>query len=206
MTITFKDGAEAKGYNVAEINLENIKRSGLAVSGSQWCLWVAKWDAKRGGDKPAKIPCNANGKSISVKSSESWLTFEDAGVGYDAARFDGVGVLMESFADIPGALVGLDLDRCLEADGTVSAGAADVVADFVALGGYIEFSPSGRGLRQFLKGVRLDDYKEKCKVHGAYDLEIYDPDSDRYLTVTGVAYPEGAEAGVMVANQPAAPD
>ena len=203
MTIVFKESRTALGYSVIPVDLETVKHSGLAVEGSRWCLWSAKWDAKRAGDKPAKIPCNRIGDAISVKDPSRWCDFGDVATSYDPERFEGVGLLMGSFAEIPGALVGLDLDKCLAVDGSVEPDASGVVADFLALGGYVEYSPSGRGLRQFLKGVRLDDFKEKCKINGVYDLEVYDPDSDRYLTVTGVAYPEGANAGAVVFNQAA---
>ncbi|MDP3439594.1 MAG: VapE family protein [Azonexus sp.] len=146
---------------------------------------------------------NTRGARISVSRLDDWLGFDEAAAGFESGKYDGVGLLMSSYAQINGGLVGLDLDRCLEADGTIAVKAVDVVADFLALGGYIEVSPSGRGLRQFLKGVRLDDFKEKCKVHGLFDLEVYDPDSDRYLTVTGQPYPVGSEAGAVVANQTA---
>ncbi|MDP3636911.1 MAG: hypothetical protein Q8R51_05975, partial [Azonexus sp.] len=203
MSIEFKDSAGAKGYRVATVSLETIKAAGLVEAESRWCLWRAEWDAKRGGDKPAKVPMNTRGARISVSRLDDWLGFDEAAAGFESGKYDGVGLLMSSYAQINGGLVGLDLDRCLEADGTIAVKAVDVVADFLALGGYIEVSPSGRGLRQFLKGVRLDDFKEKCKVHGLFDLEVYDPDSDRYLTVTGQPYPVGSEAGAVVANQTA---
>lgn len=201
MTIQMNDSPNAKGYKTAAVDLEVIAGSGLVVNQSQWCVWSAKLQAGR--DKPAKIPCDAKGKALSVSKPERWLPFTDVADAYGSGRFDGVGLLMGSFATVPGGLVGLDLDRCINPDGSVVVGAEDVVSDFLSLGSHVEFSPSKCGLRLFLKGVRLDEYREKTKVHGQFDLEVYDPDSDRYLTVTGVAYPDGSVPGAVVANQAA---
>lgn len=201
MTLTMNESPNAKDYKTAAVDLAAVAASGLVVDNSRWCVWRAKWSEGR--DKPAKIPCDVSGKPLSVSKPDAWLSFSDASKAYGSGRFDGVGLLMGSFASVPGGLVGLDLDRCIQPDGSVVEAADDVVADFLALGGYVEFSPSGLGLRQFLKGVRLDDYREKCKVHGLFDLEVYDPDSDRYLTVTGGVYPGGGKAGAVVLNQAA---
>jgi hypothetical protein len=203
MSIEFKNSAGAKDYKVAAVSIETIHAAGLANPESRWGVWRAEWDPKRGSDKPAKVPMNSRGSRISVAKPDDWVSFDEAAAGYESGRFDGVGLLMSSYSQIKGGLVGLDLDRCLEADGSVAAEAEDVVADFLALGGYIEVSPSGRGLRQFIKGVLLEDFKEKTKVRNQFDLEIYDPDSDRYLTVTGQPYPINTEAGSVVANQSA---
>lgn len=198
MTMTMMESPNAKGYKTAAVNLAAVAASGLVVDKSRWCVWKAK--CSDGRDKPAKIPCNADGKSLSVTDPNTWLSFAEASKAYGSGKFDGVGVLMQSFTRGGEETVGLDLDHALQADGSVVPEAADVVADFLALGGYIELSPSGRGLRQFLRGMRLDEYREKCKVHGLFDLEVYDPDSDRYLTVTGGGYPGGGEARPVVSN------
>jgi hypothetical protein len=189
----------AKGYKTAMVELGVVAASGLVVENSYWCVWKAKWSEGR--DKPAKIPCNAGCKPLSVTDPKAWLSFADASKAYGTGKFDGVGVLMQSYTRGGEETVGLDLDRCMLADGSVVPEAADVVADFLALGGYIELSPSGLGLRQFLRGMRLAEYREKCKVHGLFDLEVYDPDSDRYLTVTGGGYPGGGGSGIVAPNE-----
>ena len=193
-SFVLQDSVTAPGYSVVRVCLDNIKCSGLATAESRWCVWLAKW-REGNNTKPAKVPCDVRGNHLSVKSSAGWLAYEDAGVGYESGPFDGVGLLMESLR----GTVGLDLDKCLEADGSVTGGCESIVADFVALGGYIERSPSGRGLRQFLRGVALEDY---CENNGA-GLEIYDDSSSRYLTMTGQVWPEGSEPGAVIANQTA---
>lgn len=193
-TIKMRDSAGAKGYQVAVVDTDVIIQSGLISPGHRWGLWRAEW-VKGRTDKPAKVPCNARGKALSVAKPEMWLDYEDARAGWESGRFDGIGLLMSSAL----GLVGLDLDRCIESDGSVSAGHEFIVADFVALGGYIEVSPSGRGLRQFLRGVALDGYVEN---NGA-GLEVYDDQSTRYLTLTGQVWPVGSAVGAVIENQTA---
>ncbi|MFA7239914.1 MAG: VapE domain-containing protein [Sulfuricellaceae bacterium] len=195
--IKMRESAGANGYQVAEINPDVIIQSGLVTPGHRWCLWRAGW-VKGRTDKPAKVPCNASGKALSVAKPETWLTFEDARAGWDSGRFDGIGLLMSSAHD----LVGADLDKCLEPDGSISPGHDDIVAEFVALDGYIEISPSGRGLRQFLRGKALYEYSE----NNGTGLEVYDDQSTRYLTVSGQVWPVGAAVGALIENQAALED
>jgi hypothetical protein len=200
MAIKLISSPNARGYKTADVNIDGILQTGLVAEQSRWCVWKALWQKGRI-DKPAKIPCNATGKNLSVSASGNWMTFEETRKAYSSGRFDGIGLLMGSFSEVKGGLVGLDLDRCLNADGEIVKGATEVLTDFIALGGYIEYSPSGFGLRQFLSGVRLDDFKEKCKINGLFDLEIYDTNSDRYLTLTGVPYPTDRNAVSLQRNQ-----
>jgi predicted P-loop ATPase len=192
--IKMRESAGAKGYQVAEVNPDVIIESGLVTPGHGWCVWTAKWKKIRT-DKPDKVPYKAWRKALSVSEPETWLTFEDARAGWDSRRFDGIGLLMSSAH----GTVGVDLDKCLQPDGSISAGHEDIVSEFVALGGYTEISPSGRGLRQFLRGKALHEYLEN---NGA-GLEVYDDQSTRYLTVTGQVWPVGAAVGAVVENQAA---
>ena len=120
------------------------------------------------------------------------MACEGASTLYAGGGFDGIGVLMLSLDFV----VGLDLDHCLDADGNVIESMSQVVADFISIGGYCEVSPSGTGLRQFVRGCRLEDYREKTG-----PLEIYDDESKRYLTLTGTPYPLGGAAGKVVQAQ-----
>ena len=194
MTIVFKESRTASGYRVVAVDLAAIERSGLVVDGSKWCLWLAKWEDGR--DKPAKIPCNAKGVQLSVSKPDRWLTFAEAAAGYDPARQDGLGFLMGS-GDY---LVGLDLDNCLTEDGTIAEGRQAIVEEFAALGGYIERSPSGLGLRQFMLGKAPEGFVENNREWG---FECYGSEALRYLTLTGQAWPDGTEIGKPKHNQAA---
>ena len=196
MTITYSTARNVPGYSVLVPNIEAIKAAGLPeLAGHGWCTWKAEG---RGREKPAKVPCRPDGRALSVALPDTWLSFEDARAAYATGGFDGVGLLMASAADVRGGLVGLDLDKCLASDGSVVEGKEQIVDDFLALGGYVEISPSGSGLRQFLRGVTVDDYKQNSPSSG---LEIYDTGDSRYLTLTGVPYPIGSAPGCIVANQ-----
>lgn len=158
---------------VAAIKPDLEVLAGIAGSFLRWCVW--RYQARDGG-KPAKVPHNGK-KSISTAKPDDWLSFDEARTLYEGGGFDGVGVLIAG-NDVD--VVAFDVDGCLDENGNVIA-SPDAVAALVAMGTYIEISPSGRGLRAFARGLSLDDCKEKVG-----DIEVYGSlDSVRYVTVTG---------------------
>lgn len=162
---------------------------------ARWCCWTIN---DRGADKkPAKVPSNGQSQ-IRTSSPSDWLTWGRARAHYEpdiAGRWFGLGVLMSSLSGV----VGVDVDKCLD-DGEVKASAAEVVDAIVAMGSYIEVSPSGTGLRAFVFGALPDGCREKIR-----DVEIYGPASTRYLTVTGQPWSRvGARS--VVGNQRAIDD
>lgn len=167
-------------------DIEAIRAAGLDQLAAGWCCW--RYKARDDSGKPAKLPAAPNGASLSVDSPETWVSFDAAAGAAD--RFDGLGLLMGRSV----GLVGLDLDGCLDG-GEVVPEKAEIVADFVALGGYCEVSPSGMGLRQFLRGARPEGFGERGRV--GTGLEIYDSCSRRYLTITGRPYPVGEVRPVL---------
>lgn len=184
------ESARAAGFQIIRPSLDGIKASGLVTDGSRWCCWRAEWAGKPK-PKPAKVPYGAKGQRLKVSEPDKWLTFDEASEVYVSGGFDGLGLLMGSLQFV----TGLDLDGCLDADGNVIDSMSQVVGEFLGVGGYVEVSPSGTGLRQFVRGFRLEDYREKTG-----PLEIYDTDSSRYLTVTGCPYPLGAAGAVVQAQ------
>ncbi|MDR1777729.1 MAG: DUF3987 domain-containing protein [Desulfovibrio sp.] len=70
--------------------------------------------------------------------------------------------------------IGIDLDNCVAGAGQLEPWAAEVIT---RLGSYSELSPSGRGVRIFLKGAMPGDRNRRGNV------EVYS--KKRYLTVTG---------------------
>lgn len=183
------ESAKAAGFQVVRPSLDAIKASGLVTDSSRWCCWRAEWSDR---PKPAKVPYGTKGQRLKVSEADKWLTFEEAARLYSTGGFDGVGLLMGSLDFV----TGLDLDGCFDSDGNVIESQSQVVADFLEIGGYVEVSPSGTGLRQFVRGFRLEDYREKTG-----PLEIYDNDSSRYLTMTGCIYPSEVAAGKVVLVQ-----
>lgn len=141
---------------------------------SQWICWRF---AERDG-KETKLPVSPEtGLRVDVTDAAKWVSFERAvdraGVRND---IDGIGF---AFRD-GGGLVGIDLDDCLT-DGQLSEFARGVVQRFH--GTYAEVSPSGRGLKLWVRGevpVAPDETGRKIPKRG---LEVYC--RGRYFTVTG---------------------
>ena len=165
--IEFNSSPNAAGYQTAAINLEVIAASGLVVEGSRWCAWRADWKGRDpSSGKPAKIPCASSGSPLSVSKPEKWLAFDEARGVYGTGRFDGVGLLMSSYAEHRGGLVGLDLDRCLNPDGSVVAEAADVVAGFLALGAISSSAPAAAGCANSCKGFAWKASRKNARYMG----------------------------------------
>jgi hypothetical protein len=141
---------------------------------SQWICWRF---AERDG-KETKLPVSPEtGVEVAVTDAAKWVSFERAvdraGVRND---IDGIGF---AFRD-GGGLVGIDLDDCLTG-GQLSEFARGVVHRFP--GTYAEVSPSGEGLKLWVRGevpVAPDKTGRKIPKRG---LEVYC--RGRYFTVTG---------------------
>lgn len=151
--------------------LEGIPDSLKQVKG--WVLWSAKW--KAGASKPDKVPCDPSGKPINMLDRQGWMTFAEVVKAYgDGTKFSGIGLVMQAF-DTP--MVGVDVDGCRDPDtGDLDERGEQLLSEG---GTYVEVSPSGRGLRAYAHGdmgeFRMDG------------VEVYNQDSRRFLTVTGVA-------------------
>src|SRR5207248_2333902 len=105
-------------------------------------------------------------------------TFDVAYMAYQRdPRFGGVGYLLHDHG-----IVGIDLDRCIAADGTIAPWALEIVAQFE--GAYWERSISGTGLRGFCRGTLGDIGGCRSTIEGC-SVELY---ADiRFLVVTGQA-------------------
>jgi len=135
----------------------------------RWVAYRLEWNAKRG--KWEKIPIDANtGRNAKVNDSSTWADFETA-ITYaeDNDGIHGAGIVLADDDD----LVGVDLDDCV-GDELIEPWAAEIIEQ---LGSYSEISPSGKGLRIFIRGQLPEGGRKKGKV------EMYE--SGRFLTVTG---------------------
>ena len=144
----------------------------------QWVNW--KSVPRKEGGKPTKPPYQPNGKLAESNNPLTWSPFST--VAEAAPRYDGIGFVLTQ----EGGIVGLDVDNCRcpafdEIDPEISAGlnmVLPVVADHIrSLNSYTEVSPSGKGIRVFLKSKLPVDGKRKGPI------EVYQ--SGRYVTVTG---------------------
>lgn len=147
----------------------------------RWAPWRAQWNAKR--RKWDKIPCTPSGAGLSTDKPERWFSFYAASKAYATrpGHFAGIGLVMTGIE----GLVGIDLDGCVGADGTLAPWAEEVVARAAS---YTEISPSGRGLRIFTAGEVARDWTN----HGQ-GIEVYAGHAARFLTVTGEALPGRGE-------------
>ena len=149
--------------------LEEIKRL------PQWVCYQNQWNEKK--QKNSKIPKNpATGYGAKANDPTTWATYAAA---VDAARrfnFDGVGF------EFAAGYMGIDLDNVIDADGNITAIAAEIVA---TLDSYTEYSPSGKGLHILCKCPGAKDIGSR---NDAIGLEMYN--NGRFFTVTGKPYGE----------------
>lgn len=149
----------------------------------QWLTW--RLETREG--KPTKIPYTVTGTPASTTDPATWTSFDEA---VAATGFSGVGYVL---SDDDG-LVGVDFDDCLS-EGSLHSEAAALL---LALDTYAETSPSGNGVKAFLRASK--NGLRRCVTKntpwgGAF--ECYE--RDRFFTVTGQHLPGCPET--IVANQ-----
>jgi putative DNA primase/helicase len=124
-----------------------------------------------------KCPYNpVTGKPAEADDPTTWATYEEArsAATRSSGRFKGIG--REVTAE--DRLVVIDLDKCIDENGTVSDFAQDIVS---RVNSYTEISPSGRGLHIWAHGtIPANLVTAKPKPDG---IEMYY--RGRYLTWTG---------------------
>lgn len=142
----------------------------------RWLVWRWKRDTdKNKWDKP---PLCVDGTDGSSTNTKKWATYQDAfeTLTRKGSDYDGIGYAMGKDGC---GLVGVDIDGCRNPEtGEISAFAQEIIDD---LGTYTEVSPSGTGVKMWLRG-RFDGDKWRCQ-HKPLGLEVYC--KGRYFTVTG---------------------
>lgn len=128
--------------------------------------WVV-WKYKRNGKNWTKPLYQLNGVCASTKDPATWSTYEAVKAAYEAGGWDGIGFCL---TDAQG-IIGIDLDDVL-INGQLEEPATRTIEK---INSYTEISPSGEGIRIFLKGTYNGDNKK----------EVY---TNRYLTLTGHIY------------------
>jgi primase-polymerase (primpol)-like protein len=140
---------------------------------AQWVCW--KYVERDG--KQTKVPMNpTTGGSADSTDSSTWSTFEQA---ITACRNDsslaGVGFVFTA----TDPFCGVDLDDCIEpATGQLKPWGHEMIT---RLASYTEISPSGNGVKVFLRAKKPDTRCTKPYADG--EVEIYE--SNRFFTVTG---------------------
>lgn len=136
----------------------------------KFCVWVAE---PRENGKVNKAPRHPNGGwMLSVNQPDRWATFDQVQNAYCSGKYDGIGVLLTSDSGV----VGIDIDGW-ESLVAANTDVFETLEKFIQQGGYVERSPSGTGLRAFVKGQLVGTGQKS----GGF--EIYD--DSRFLTVTG---------------------
>ena len=137
----------------------------------QFVVWRYVWDDKR--KAWTKPPFQVSGRYASTDNPATWTTFGEAMKAVNTGRFNGIGFVMTD--DDP--YVGFDFDHCVDDAGGINPQAREYLD---ALNSYTEFSPSGHGLRVFVKAsVRVNN---RVGNNEAYSY-------GHYLTLTGHRLP-----------------
>lgn len=143
---------------------------------AQWVLW--RKEARGVDGKITKVPYNPRrpGHKASSTNPHTWGTYTLARKLALSGGYDGIGFVVTP----TDPYVGIDLDHCRDAStGEIDAWALAIVEQMAS---YTEVSPSGTGLRIFVRGT-LPGTKRR---RGA--IEMYD--RARFLTITGDRLPE----------------
>ncbi|HUV51328.1 MAG TPA: phage/plasmid primase, P4 family [Anaerolineae bacterium] len=133
--------------------------------------WIV-WKIENTEGKQTKVPYNAKtGSRAKSNDPETWTDIETAYGSYEKDIYDGIGFVLSK----ENPLVGIDLDHCVDPEtGKIDPWAQKIVD---GLPTYWELSPSGTGLRAFVKGKLPPEGRKKG------NIELYE--AGRYLTVTG---------------------
>jgi len=137
-----------------------------------WVIW--RFEDNPGGGKPRKVPYYASGgkrygEQGGSKDLANLVTFEQARDAAVRRGFDGVG-----FATTPKfGICALDFDHC------VTNGKVHPDLEAIVTGTYAEYSPSGTGVRAFVKG----QYGNSKARGEPYGFEVFS--SKGFVTFTG---------------------
>lgn len=137
-----------------------------------WLVW--RFEYHEGEDKPRKVPyyttgSKRHGKQGSPQDLQQLTTFDAARTAAARRGFDGVGfVPMPEFN-----ICALDFDHC------VTNGQVHPDLESIVTGTYAEYSPSGTGVRAFVKG----QYGNSKARGEPYGFEVFS--SKGFVTVTG---------------------
>jgi hypothetical protein len=147
---------------------ETHNAQSLAEAGEK--TWV-NWRFEERDGKKTKVPYTPRGTRASSTDPEMWSTYEEVNDG--VGNFDGIGIVFS------GGLLGIDLDHCIEEDGSLPA---EIEAFIEAAQTYTEVSPSRTGLHLYM---RLTEPMELVRNRSGH-YECYT--SGRFFTVTGTAW------------------
>ena len=133
----------------------------------QWTLWKT---INRAG-KATKVPFRITGNEGDSSDPSAWATYTEVVEAFNKGGYAGIGFTF----DVLDPYAGVDLDHCINADGTIKPKAKAILDK---LNSYSEISPSGTGIKVFLKAKNpVKIQKEDGKFQQGFenkrpDLEI----------------------------------
>ncbi len=138
----------------------------------QWICWT--WEQR--GEKRTKRPISPHGRPASTTNGNDWTDYETA-VRYASDRkLAGVGFVFT--LDDPFA--GVDLDNCIDEAGVIADWAQTIIGE---IDSYSEISPSGRGVKIFVRGMLPPDSQRNGHGRRKGRIEMYE--AGRFFTLTG---------------------
>src|SRR5689334_5692929 len=144
-----------------------------------WVIW--RYQERNG--NPSKVPYHPTlNRQTKANDRSTWSTFQEAVAGMSRYGAGGIGFMLQG-----SEFVGLDFDGVVS-NGVVEPYALEILR---CLGNpYSELSPSGLGIRAFVKGtLPAGGRKFTRSTPHKFGVEIYSgQESGRYLTVTGNKY------------------
>ena len=146
-----------------------------------WLIWRLEPDANNPSGKPLKVPYYADGgkrhgKQGGIEDRGRMTTFAAARDAAARRGFTGVGLaLMPEFG-----ITALDFDNCVDAQGALPPVVRDIASQT-----YAEYSPSGKGIRAFVRGS-YGNHKSPTEGND-YGFEVFT--STGFVTFTGNAMP-----------------
>lgn len=162
-----------------ELKPENVPACLTEID--SWLLWKLKKSRNAAGEETwLKVPYYSDGYkrrgALGTKEDRRKLvSFDRAVEVYKSGGYAGVG--FATMPDYPVTI--LDLDKCIDDEGVFSDFAARVLKTHT----YVEYSPSGRGLRAVYTGGAICSGKRNGKLESGERVEIYC--GSAFVTITG---------------------
>src|SRR6266849_10115383 len=144
----------------------------------QWVCW--RKEQRQG--KLTKVPYNAKtGRKAESDNPQTWASYAQAVQAQRTGNYDGIGYMFHR------DYAGVDLDHCVNADGSIDPWAQ---AYLDRLKSYAEYSPSHTGIHILVRGTVPHGLRRRIPnaPHPEAAIEMYC--ERRYFTVTG-AHVEG---------------
>ena len=144
--------------------------------------WV-RWRLEDVHGRPTKVPYQVNGAKASSTDPCTWTDYETACKAGPTDSTQGIGFVVD------GGIVGVDLDGCRNPETEEITEWAERIID--ALNSYTEITPSGTGVRVWVRGTipgtdKVFKLDPACGFGSKVQIEIYT--DSRYFTVTGDSF------------------